>query len=188
MRFFRSVPRHLCERRIPPRVNSLTPVPAEESYGKVERVRLVCLCPPSNYSAWVTGQTDGLLAPRRNFCRTVPSWGEEVICISYHEKRFPIAIRDRAKLAWRNFAWSETPLGNYSLVSRAKWGFFVHYVSTIGPHCVCIATQTRHDVRTNFNAFFFYIFLLEIDGSLHRNALVVFFKGGFICFFFFLMP
>lgn len=160
MRFLRSAPRHLCERRFP-RVNSFTPARRGVVWKSGEGSTDVPM--PSNYSAWVTGQTDGPLAPRRNFCRTIPSWRRSHLHLLPREK-ISDAIWDRAKLAWRNFAWSETPPG-YSLVSQAKWGF-LHIISTI-QYYVCCYTILTDDVRTNFKAFF-YIFLLQINGSCSK--------------------
>lgn len=51
----------------------------------------------SNYSAWVIGQTDGLLAPQRNFCRTVPSWRRSHLHLLTREK-IADAIIDRVNL------------------------------------------------------------------------------------------
>jgi len=82
----------------------------------------MCLCPVI-IPLELPGKRTGPLAPRRNFCRTVPSWRRSYLHLLPREK-ISDAIRDRTKLAWRNFACSETPPGNYSLVSRAKWRRF----------------------------------------------------------------
>lgn len=144
MRFLRSAPRHLCERRVP-RINSLTPA-GQRVVKSGEGPSTV----PSNYSARVTRQTDGPLAPRRNFCRTVPSWRRSHLHLLPREK-ISDATWDRVKLACRNFAWSETPHGNYSLVLRAKWGF----LCIISPQ---YTGASLHNVRINFNAFFYVFF------------------------------